>query len=166
MKKEIFQILVVDDNKAILNSLEFLLQFKYEKIICISNPNQINEKLRSNQIDLVLLDMNFKPGSNSGNEGLFWLNEIRKFDETISIILITAYGDINLAVKGVKQGASDFIVKPWENEKLNTIWKITGMFGFLPKFRIMNGYSMGAWNYSRKGGRLQIGWEKCYIVLY
>jgi DNA-binding NtrC family response regulator len=118
MKKENFQILVVDDNKAILNSLEFLLQFKYEKIICISNPNQINEKLRSNQIDLVLLDMNFKPGSNSGNEGLFWLNEIRKFDETISIILITAYGDINLAVKGVKQGANDFIVKPWENEKL------------------------------------------------
>ena len=118
MKKEIFQILVVDDNKAILNSLEFLLQFKYEKIICISNPNQLNEKLRNNQIDLVLLDMNFKPGSNSGNEGLFWLNEIRKFDDTISIILITAYGDINLAVKGVKQGANDFIVKPWENEKL------------------------------------------------
>lgn len=118
MKKEIFQILIVDDNKAILNSLEFLLQFKYEKIICISNPNQINEKLRNNQIDLVLLDMNFKPGSNSGNEGLYWLNEIRKFDETISIILITAYGDINLAVKGVKQGANDFIVKPWENEKL------------------------------------------------
>ena len=118
MKKENFQILVVDDNKAILKSLEFLLQFKYEKIICISNPNQINEKLRSNQIDLVLLDMNFKPGSNSGNEGLFWLNEIRKFDETISIILITAYGDINLAVKGVKQGANDFTVKPWENEKL------------------------------------------------
>ena len=118
MKKENFQILVVDDNKAILNSLEFLLQFKYEKIICISNPNQINEKLRSNQIDLVLLDMNFKPGSNTGNEGIFWLNEIRKFDETISIILITAYGDINLAVKGVKQGANDFVVKPWENEKL------------------------------------------------
>jgi DNA-binding NtrC family response regulator len=118
MKKEDFQILIIDDNKAILNSLDFLLQFKYEKIICISNPNQINEKLRSNQIDLVLLDMNFKPGSNTGNEGLFWLNEIRKYDETISIILITAYGDINLAVKGVKQGANDFIVKPWENEKL------------------------------------------------
>ena len=118
MKKEKFQILVVDDNKAILNSLEFLLQFKYEKIICIRNPNQINEKLRSNQIDLVLLDMNFKPGSSSGNEGLYWLNEIRKFDETIGAILITAYGDINLAVKGVKQGANDFIVKPWENEKL------------------------------------------------
>lgn len=118
MKKEDFQILVVDDNKAILNSLEFLLQFKYEKIICISNTNQINEKLRNNKIDLVLLDMNFKPGSNSGNEGIFWLNEILKFDETISIILITAYGDINLAVKGVKQGANDFIVKPWDNEKL------------------------------------------------
>src|SRR6056297_1236600 len=118
MKKEDSQILIVDDNKAILNSLDFLLQFKYKKIICISNPNQINEKLRSNQIDLVLLDMNFKPGSNTGNEGLFWLNEIRKYDETISIILITAYGDINLAVKGVKQGANDFIVKPWENEKL------------------------------------------------
>lgn len=118
MKKEIFQILVVDDNKAILNSLEFLLQFKYDKIICLSNPNQINEKLRSNKIDLVLLDMNFKPGSNTGNEGIFWLNEIHKFDETISIILITAYGDINLAVKGVKQGANDFVVKPWENEKL------------------------------------------------
>jgi len=118
MKKEKFQILVVDDNKAIRNSLEFLLQFKYDKIISLSNPNQINEKLRSNKIDLVLLDMNFKPGSNTGNEGIFWLNEIRKFDETISIILITAYGDINLAVKGVKQGANDFVIKPWENEKL------------------------------------------------
>lgn len=118
MKKEDTQILIVDDNKAILNSLEFLLQFKYSKIICINNPNQINEKLRSNQIDLVLLDMNFKPGSNTGNEGIFWLNEIRKYDKTISVILITAYGDINLAVKGVKQGANDFIVKPWENEKL------------------------------------------------
>jgi DNA-binding NtrC family response regulator len=118
MKKDVFQILIVDDNKSILNSLEFLLQFKYSKIICINNPNQINEKLRCNQIDLVLLDMNFKPGSNTGNEGLFWLNEIRKYDETISVILITAYGDINLAVKGVKQGANDFIVKPWENEKL------------------------------------------------
>jgi DNA-binding NtrC family response regulator len=118
MKKDDFQILIVDDNKSILNSLEFLLQFKYSKIICINNPNQINEKLRCNQIDLVLLDMNFKPGSNTGNEGLFWLNEIRKYEETISVILITAYGDINLAVKGVKQGANDFIVKPWENEKL------------------------------------------------
>ncbi len=118
MKKEDTQILIVDDSKAILNSLVFLLQFKYSKIICINNPNQINEKLRSNQIDLVLLDMNFKPGSNTGNEGIFWLNEIRKYDETISVILITAYGDINLAVKGVKQGANDFIVKPWENEKL------------------------------------------------
>ena len=118
MKKEDSQILIVDDKKAILNSLDFLLQFKYEKIICINNPNQINEKLRNNQIDLVLRDMNFKPGSNTGNEGLFWLNEIRKYDQTISVILITAYGDINLAVKGVKQGANDFIVKPWENEKL------------------------------------------------
>jgi DNA-binding NtrC family response regulator len=118
MKKVDSQILIVDDNKSILNSLEFLLQFKYSKIICINDPNQINEKLRSNQIDLVLLDMNFKPGSNTGNEGIFWLNEIRKYDETISIILITAYGDINLAVKGVKEGANDFIVKPWENEKL------------------------------------------------
>ena len=71
MKKEKFQILVVDDNKAIRNSLEFLLQFKYDKIISLSNPNQINEKLRSNKIDLVLLDMNFKPGSNTGNEGIF-----------------------------------------------------------------------------------------------
>lgn len=118
MKKEDSQILIVDDNKSILDSLDFLLHFKYSKIICINNPNQINEKLRSNQIDLVLLDMNFKPGSNTGNEGIFWLNEIRKYDETISVILITAYGDINLAVKGVKQGANDFIVKPWENEKL------------------------------------------------
>ena len=100
MKKENTQILIVDDSKAILNSLVFLLQFKYSRIICINNPNQINEKLRSNQIDLVLLDMNFKPGSNTGNEGIFWLNEIRKYDETISVILITAYGDINLAVKG------------------------------------------------------------------
>ena len=118
MKKADSQILIVDDNKSILDSLDFLLQFKYNKIICINNPNQINEKLRCNQIDLVLLDMNFKPSSNTGNEGIFWLNEIHTYDETISVVFITAYGDINLAVKGVKEGANDFIVKPWENEKL------------------------------------------------
>lgn len=112
------KILIVDDNKSVLTSLEMLLQTVYKDVFLLSNPNNLISTIRQNHIDIVLLDMNFKAGINSGNEGIYWLNEIRKLDETISVIMITAYGDVELAVKAVKEGAFDFILKPWDNHKL------------------------------------------------
>lgn len=111
-------ILAVDDNKNILSALRILLSGYFEKVILLSNPNQINITLRENNVDLILLDMNFSAGINTGNEGIFWLSEIKKTDPEIPIVLFTAYADIDLAVKALKKGASDFVVKPWENAKL------------------------------------------------
>lgn len=113
-------LLIVDDNKHILDSLNQILEDEYSKIITSSNPNLIPEIIKTNQVDVVLLDMNFKAGINTGNEGLFWLNKILEIDDSIMVILITAYGDINLAVESIKQGAADFILKPWDNNKLIT----------------------------------------------
>lgn len=112
------KILVVDDNKSLLNALELLLANEFEFIKTINNPNLIPDILRNNEIDIVLLDMNFKAGLNIGNEGLFWLKEIQKMNKDIIVIMITAYGDVNLAVNAMKEGASDFILKPWEDNKL------------------------------------------------
>ena len=111
-------ILVVDDNKAILTAVEMLLKQIFQQVICISTPNRIKNTLQENAVDVVLLDMNFRAGINTGNEGLFWLTEIKKIDPTIQVVLFTAYADIDLAVRGMKEGASDFIVKPWDNERL------------------------------------------------
>jgi DNA-binding NtrC family response regulator len=105
-----------------------MLQYEVKNIITITNPKRIHEVLDQNEIDIVLLDMNFQAGINSGNEGLFWMKEILKHDNNISIVMITAYGDVELAVKAIKEGAVDFILKPWNNEKLlatiNTAWKL------------------------------------------
>ena len=111
-------ILVVDDNKAILTAVEMLLKQIFQQVICISTPNRIKNTLQENAVDVVLLDMNFSAGINTGNEGLFWLTEIKKIEPTIQVVLFTAYADIDLAVRGMKEGASDFIVKPWDNERL------------------------------------------------
>lgn len=111
-------LLIVDDNKAILISLELLLKKYFEQVICISSPNLINTKLRENAVDVILLDMNFTSSINTGNEGIFWLNNIKEFNPDIQVVLFTAYVDIRLAVKGIKQGATDFVVKPWDNKKL------------------------------------------------
>lgn len=110
-------ILVVDDNKNVLIALRILLQNYFEKVTMITNPNQIPEKLHDNP-EVILLDMNFSAGINSGNEGLFWLSEIKKHDPELPVVLFTAYADIELAVKALKVGATDFVVKPWENAKL------------------------------------------------
>jgi DNA-binding NtrC family response regulator len=112
------KILVVDDNKSALSALSLLLQFDFEKVKTLSSPNQIVSELRLDDYDIVLLDMNFSAGINSGNEGLFWLSEIKKLMPETEVVMITAYGDVELAVKALKLGASDFILKPWENEKL------------------------------------------------
>lgn len=111
-------VLIVDDNLSILKSLQLLLKPEYQKIDILSNPEQLPGMLKAYNYDLILLDMNFKTGINTGNEGLFWLKEILKSDEDAVVVLITAYGDVELAVKGIKQGATDFVQKPWDAEKL------------------------------------------------
>ncbi|MDT0620402.1 sigma-54-dependent transcriptional regulator [Croceitalea vernalis] len=116
-------ILVIDDNKSVLSALEILLQFEYKSVQTLFNPNQISSFPNLKEIDIVLLDMNFSAGVNTGNEGLFWLNEIKKKSPNTSVIMMTAYGAVDLAVKALKQGASDFILKPWNNERLLTTVK-------------------------------------------
>jgi len=111
-------ILIIDDNKSVLRALEILLQFEYKTVKTISNPNQISSYPNLDEIDIILLDMNFSAGVNTGNEGLFWLKKIKKRSPDTSIIMMTAFGAINLAVKSLKEGATDFVLKPWNNEKL------------------------------------------------
>lgn len=112
------KVLIVDDNKSIISALEILLAPEIEIVKGISNPNQIPTELRSGNYNLVILDMNFQAGVNTGNEGLYWLSRIAEIDPDLSVVLITAYSDVELAVKALKQGATDFIPKPWENSKL------------------------------------------------
>ena len=112
------KLLIVDDKKTILQALTMFLQFEFEKVQTISNPNLLSAELETGNYDIVLLDMNFKAGQSTGNEGLFWLREIKKrFPET-EVVMFTAFGDIALAVNALKEGAADFVLKPWENEKL------------------------------------------------
>lgn len=117
MKKE-GNILIVDDNRSILTALKMLLTPYFAKVTTLTTPNQIKSKMQEEQTDLVLLDMNFSAGINNGNEGLFWLSEIRREKPDAIVVLITAYADIDLAIKAMKEGAADFIVKPWVNAKL------------------------------------------------
>jgi len=112
------KILIVDDDKSILRSIEMLLEDKFQSVKSISNPNLLPENLDNFQPDVILLDMNFSAGNNTGNEGIYWLREIKQKSEETVVILITAYGDIELAVRGMKEGAMDFVVKPWNNDKL------------------------------------------------
>ena len=111
-------LLVVDDNQNILTSLRYLLDEYFEHVLTLSSPVTIPTLLRDERIDVVLLDMNFSSGINSGNEGLYWLREIKRLRPQTQVVLFTAYADIDLAVTGIKDGASDFVVKPWENAKL------------------------------------------------
>ena len=111
-------VLVVDDNKGILTAVKMLLDTYFEKVITLVSPNLIQNTLHEEAIDVVLLDMNFVSGINTGNEGLYWLSEIKKTNALIQVVLFTAYADIDLAVRGMKEGAADFIVKPWDNAKL------------------------------------------------
>ena len=111
-------ILILDDNKSVLTALEMLLQTEFDNIFCLRSPASLLATIKKNNIGVVLLDMNFNAGINTGNEGIYWLHEIQKFDPTISVVMITAYGDVELAVRAVKEGAFDFILKPWDNNKL------------------------------------------------
>ncbi len=117
------KILVIDDNKSVLSALEILLQFEFKTVDSISNPNQISTFPNLKHFDIILLDMNFSAGVNTGNEGLYWLKEIKKIAPLTSVIMMTAYGAVELAVKALKEGATDFILKPWNNDKLITTLK-------------------------------------------
>ena len=117
MKKK-GNILIIDDNEAMLVSLRMLLKNVFEDVQTSTNPNAIPTLMRRKRPEVVLLDMNFGRGINNGNEGLFWLKEIKHTEPDVAVVLFTAYADIDLAVRGIKEGAADFIVKPFENEVL------------------------------------------------
>ena len=112
------KVLIVDDNQSVLTALEMLLQGEFEEVYTLKNPGNLVSTIQQNQVDVILLDMNFQAGINTGNEGIHWLRRINEADSTISVVLITAYGDVELAVRAVKEGAFDFILKPWDNTKL------------------------------------------------
>lgn len=112
------KLLIVDDHKQVLKALIQLLETEFESVAGISNPNQIISHINRERTDVVLLDMNFSAGVNTGNEGLFWLNRILKSDPSAVVVMITAYADADLAVRAIKEGATDFVVKPWDNNKL------------------------------------------------
>lgn len=117
-------ILIVDDNKSILSTLEILLSSEFQTVTTLANPNQIPTELRQKDYNLVILDMNFSAGINTGSEGIYWLGRIKELNPEISVVMITAYGDIDLAVKALKAGASDFVLKPWDNSKLLATLKL------------------------------------------
>ncbi len=123
-------LLVVDDNHNILTTIRMLLADVFDRVVTLSSPVGIPARLREDKPDVVLLDMNFNAGINTGNEGIFWLHEIKRLSPHTEVVLFTAYADIELAVRGMKEGAHDFIVKPFDNEKL-----VSTLLSCLPKNR-------------------------------
>lgn len=111
-------IIIVDDNKGVLTAVQILLKNYFSKIVTLSSPVTLSSVIREETPEVILLDMNFTSGINTGNEGLFWLHEIKKVRPELPVVLFTAYADIELAIRGIKEGATDFIVKPWDNQKL------------------------------------------------
>ncbi len=111
-------ILIIDDDTDILTAVKLLLKTEVKEVVTEKNPENIRSLLSRQNFDLILLDMNFKSSINTGNEGIFWLKKIREFGSNADVIMITAYGDIDLAVRSLKESATDFMVKPWHNEKL------------------------------------------------
>ena len=112
-------LVVVDDNTAILTALKICLAAELERIVTLTSPDTLVATLAKEEaVDAVLLDMNFSLGVNTGQDGLFWLRTIKKLHPNTPVILITAYADVQLAVKGLKYGAADFVTKPWDNDRL------------------------------------------------
>ena len=112
------KLLIVDDNTNILSAVKMLTENYYEKVITLDSPKSLISTIQTESPDVILLDMNFHAGINTGNEGIFWLNEVNNKFPKIKVVLFTAYADVDLAVRAMKDGAYDFIVKPWNNEKL------------------------------------------------
>lgn len=118
MTKAPGNILLVDDDEFVLLSIKFLLEPHFASVKTINNPERIQALLDREQFDVIVLDMNFRHGDTTGNQGRFWLKKIKSISLDTQVILVTAYGDIQVAVESMKEGALDFIVKPWQNEKL------------------------------------------------
>lgn len=112
-------IVVVDDNPTILTALKISLTAEFERIVTLTSPDTLVSTLSNEeQVDVVLLDMNFSLGVNTGQDGLFWLRTLKKLHPDTPVVLMTAYADVQLAVKGLKNGAADFVTKPWDNDEL------------------------------------------------
>ncbi|MGB5926769.1 MAG: sigma 54-interacting transcriptional regulator, partial [Cyclobacteriaceae bacterium] len=112
------KILIVDDNQDVLSAARLFLKRHFTSIDIENNPEAIPALMSNEQYDVILLDMNFTKDVSSGHEGFFWLDRILAIDPSAVVVLITAYGDVQMAVRAIKEGASDFVLKPWENEKL------------------------------------------------
>lgn len=111
-------IIVVDDNRNVLAALKLLLERVFEEVVTLPSPVTLLRQIEQCRPDVILLDMNFSAGLNTGNEGLFWLREVKRFRPELPVVLFTAYADIELAVAGMREGAADFVVKPWDNDRL------------------------------------------------
>src|SRR5437868_4608938 len=116
-------ILIVDDDPDVLTAVRLLLKTEVKQVVTEKSPENLKHLLSQQPFDLILLDMNFNSSMNTGNEGFFWLNKIKELKSAAAVIMITAYGDIDLAVRSLKEGAADFVVKPWHNERLITTIK-------------------------------------------
>src|ERR1043166_1081478 len=112
------KILIVDDNEDLLKAAKIFLKRHFAQVDVEKNPESIPTLMRNEDYDVILLDMNFTKDVSSGSEGYYWLEKILGIDPSAVVVLITAYGDIQMAVKAIKAGATDFVLKPWENEKL------------------------------------------------
>lgn len=110
--------MVVDDNPAILTALRICLDSTFERVITLASPDSLPATLQQEKASIVLMDMNFTLGMNTGQEGLTWLRTLRHLHPQLPVVLITAYADVQLAVNGLKYGAADFVTKPWDNNKL------------------------------------------------
>jgi len=121
-------LLVIDEDPDGLTAISATVKKEFEKVITLRNPNAIPETLRKNEVDTVILNMNYRAGTHNGNEGLYWMKEIFVHDSNISVIIVTDSGDIDLAVKAIREGAIDFILKPWEESRLlatlNIAWRL------------------------------------------
>lgn len=111
-------VLIIDDDVDVLTAVRLLLKPEVKEVVTEKNPENIRALLADQSFDVILLDMNFNSSINTGNEGIYWLKKIREFKSDAAVIMITAYGDIDLAIRSLKEGAFDFVVKPWHNEKL------------------------------------------------
>jgi DNA-binding NtrC family response regulator len=125
MAKVKAKILVIDDDRDVLYTAHMVLKQQFTEVITLDNPADIPKLIENGNIDVVVLDMNFAPGITTGWEGIYWLKKIRELDPSVHVLMNTAYGDINIAVKAMKLGAIDFLVKPWSREKLLASIKTT-----------------------------------------
>ncbi|MBD0283853.1 MAG: sigma-54 dependent transcriptional regulator [Bacteroidota bacterium] len=111
-------VLIIDDDIDVLTAVRLLLKPEVKEVVTEKNPENIRSILSKQEFDVILLDMNFTASINTGNEGFYWLKKIKEYKSNAAVIMITAYGDIDLAIRSLKEGAFDFVVKPWHNEKL------------------------------------------------